>query len=110
MAWKASASSEFPVLIQLGSTRSSHSAPKNCTVSTRSAVFPPPVSPVKWMLKSLPPSTARQIAAKSGMVMRAGATSISAPENKPYGERGAGVRDPFGNSWFIATYGTGAKM
>jgi PhnB protein len=41
--------------------------------------------------------------------LRAGATSISAPEDKPYGERGAGVRDPFGNSWFIATYGKGAK-
>jgi uncharacterized glyoxalase superfamily protein PhnB len=42
--------------------------------------------------------------------LRAGATSISAPEDKPYGERGAGVRDPFGNSWFIATYGQSAKM
>jgi len=41
--------------------------------------------------------------------LQAGAASISGPENKPYGERGAGVRDPFGNSWFIATYGTGAK-
>lgn len=41
--------------------------------------------------------------------LRAGATSISAPEDKPYGERGAGVRDRFGNSWFLATYTAGAK-
>lgn len=35
--------------------------------------------------------------------LKAGATSISAPANQPYGERGAGVIDPQGNSWFIAT-------
>jgi PhnB protein len=34
----------------------------------------------------------------------AGATSLAAPEDKPYGERGAGVRDAFGNTWWIATY------
>ncbi len=33
-----------------------------------------------------------------------GALSIGAPEDKPYGERGAGVRDSFGNTWWIATY------
>jgi PhnB protein len=36
--------------------------------------------------------------------MRAGATSLEAPRDKPYGDRSAGVKDPFGNSWFIATY------
>jgi PhnB protein len=35
--------------------------------------------------------------------LKAGATSISAPADQPYGERGAGVRDPAGNSWFLAT-------
>jgi PhnB protein len=35
--------------------------------------------------------------------LKAGATSISAPVDQPYGERGAGVRDPAGNSWFLAT-------
>ena len=35
--------------------------------------------------------------------LRAGATSITPPENKPYGERGAAVADPAGNQWFIAT-------
>ncbi|HEX2715026.1 MAG TPA: VOC family protein [Candidatus Acidoferrales bacterium] len=34
----------------------------------------------------------------------AGATSIEAPINKPYGDRSAGVTDPFGNQWFIATH------
>lgn len=36
--------------------------------------------------------------------LRNGATPIAAPEGKPYGERAGGVRDSFGNVWFIATY------
>ncbi|HEV7428566.1 MAG TPA: VOC family protein [Thermoanaerobaculia bacterium] len=35
--------------------------------------------------------------------LRAGATSVEAPADKPYGERGAWVIDPFENQWFIAT-------
>jgi len=35
--------------------------------------------------------------------LEAGATSISAPADQPYGERGASVKDPAGNSWFLAT-------
>jgi PhnB protein len=35
--------------------------------------------------------------------LRAGATSIQPPADQPYGERSAGVTDPFGNRWFIAT-------
>ena len=35
--------------------------------------------------------------------IRAGAISISAPADQPYGERGAGIQDPAGNSWFLAT-------
>jgi uncharacterized glyoxalase superfamily protein PhnB len=35
--------------------------------------------------------------------LEAGGTSISAPTDQPYGERGAGVQDPAGNSWFLAT-------
>ncbi len=35
--------------------------------------------------------------------LRAGAHSIQPPANQPYGERNAGVTDPFGNRWFIAT-------
>jgi PhnB protein len=35
--------------------------------------------------------------------IRAGATSIEAPSDKPYGRSG-GVRDAFGNSWYITTH------
>ncbi len=34
--------------------------------------------------------------------LRAGATSLYAPADQPYGERSGGVTDPFGNQWFIA--------
>lgn len=33
-----------------------------------------------------------------------GAEPIVAPEDKPYAERAAGVKDGFGNTWWIATY------
>ena len=33
-----------------------------------------------------------------------GATSVAAPQNKPYSERRAGVKDSFGNIWWISTY------
>jgi PhnB protein len=36
--------------------------------------------------------------------LRAGATSVEAPNDKPYGERSAGIKDPFGNVWWAATY------
>jgi len=36
--------------------------------------------------------------------LQAGATSISQPEDQPYGDRNAGVKDPFGNTWYIATH------
>jgi PhnB protein len=36
--------------------------------------------------------------------LKAGATSIDEPRNAPYGDRSAGVKDAFGNSWFIATH------
>ena len=34
--------------------------------------------------------------------IEAGATSTNEPADQPYGERMAGVKDPFGNQWFIA--------
>jgi PhnB protein len=34
--------------------------------------------------------------------LRAGATSIDAPSDKPYGRSG-GVKDPFGNSWYVTS-------
>ena len=36
--------------------------------------------------------------------LRAGATSLSAPEDQSYGDRVAGVKDVFGNVWYIATH------
>jgi hypothetical protein len=33
-----------------------------------------------------------------------GATSTTPPENKPYQERAAGVKNSFSNIWYIATY------
>ncbi|MNZ91768.1 Glyoxalase-like domain protein [compost metagenome] len=33
----------------------------------------------------------------------AGASIIEEPLDKPYGERGAGIRDAQGNQWFLAT-------
>jgi PhnB protein len=36
--------------------------------------------------------------------LSAGAASIQPPTDQPYGDRSAGVTDPFGNRWFIATH------
>ncbi len=36
--------------------------------------------------------------------IEAGATGDSKPADQPYGDRSAGVTDPAGNRWFIATH------
>jgi PhnB protein len=36
--------------------------------------------------------------------LAAGATSIMEPTDHPYGDRSGGVKDPFGNQWYIATH------
>jgi len=36
--------------------------------------------------------------------LNAGATSISEPKDQPYGDRSAGVKDVWGNQWYIATH------
>jgi PhnB protein len=36
--------------------------------------------------------------------LRAGATSIMEPADQFYGDRSAGVKDPAGNQWWIATH------
>jgi PhnB protein len=36
--------------------------------------------------------------------LEAGAISLDAPQDHEYGERGAGVKDPAGNYWYIATH------
>ncbi len=40
----------------------------------------------------------------------AGATSFQEPTDQPYGDRQAGVRDAFGNTWYIATHIKDAAM
>src|SRR5262249_36755791 len=35
--------------------------------------------------------------------LRAGATSMQKPTDQPYGDREAGIKDPFGNHWYVAT-------
>ncbi|MBC7542399.1 MAG: VOC family protein [Candidatus Sericytochromatia bacterium] len=36
--------------------------------------------------------------------LAAGGVSLDAVSDKPYGERGGSVRDPFGNVWHLGTY------
>jgi PhnB protein len=36
--------------------------------------------------------------------LQAGASSLQAPADQPWGERTANVQDPFGNNWYIATF------
>jgi PhnB protein len=36
--------------------------------------------------------------------LKAGASSLHEPMDQDYGERSAGVKDPFGNYWYIATH------
>jgi uncharacterized glyoxalase superfamily protein PhnB len=42
--------------------------------------------------------------------IKAGAKSLSAPADQPYGDRNAGVVDPFDNQWYIATHIKDMKM
>jgi PhnB protein len=60
-----------------------------------------------------PPATATQasiyvyvddVDAAYQRAIQAGATSLGEPSDKPYQERNAGVKDTFGNIWYIATY------
>jgi len=39
-----------------------------------------------------------------GKAVQAGATNLSAPGERPYGDRECGFRDPGGNQWFVATH------
>ena len=46
----------------------------------------------------------RDVDATYKRALNNGAEDIAPPEDKPYGERAAAVRDAFGNTWRIATY------
>ncbi|WJH32936.1 VOC family protein [Paenibacillus sp. CC-CFT747] len=39
--------------------------------------------------------------------LEAGAVSLYEPGDMPYGERSAGIEDPFGNHWYLATFQRG---
>ncbi len=39
--------------------------------------------------------------------LQAGAASVMEPADQPYGDRLAGVKDPFGNLWYMATHKEG---
>jgi len=39
-----------------------------------------------------------------GKAVAAGAETLFEPADMPYGERSGGVRDPWGNNWYIATF------
>ena len=45
----------------------------------------------------------RDVDAVYRRAIQAGGTSVNAPEDKPCDERNAGVKDTFGNTWWIAT-------
>jgi PhnB protein len=36
--------------------------------------------------------------------LQAGAASVHPVADQPYGDRSGGVKDPFGNTWYIATH------
>ncbi len=36
--------------------------------------------------------------------LQAGGVSIGEPQDHPYGDRSGGIKDPFGNQWYIATH------
>src|SRR2546425_9735015 len=75
-ALNASPSSELAVLDHApGRWRASIPAPQCCCTSAASSVLVTPVGPTRWMLKSVPPRTARAGAARRGTVTRRGATS-----------------------------------
>jgi PhnB protein len=61
---------------------------------------PPPASAAPASIYVYVPD----VDATYGRALEAGAEEISPPEDKPYDERAAGVKDSFGNTWWIATY------
>jgi len=59
-----------------------------------------PYQPTQSMFYSYVPN----VDAVYRRALTAGGTSIQEPADQPYGDRSAGVLDPFGNQWFIATH------
>ena len=46
----------------------------------------------------------KDVDATYGRALAEGATSVSEPADKPWKARNAGVKDAFGNIWYIETY------
>jgi len=44
--------------------------------------------------------------AAHGAALQVGATSLMQPNDRPHGDRMAGVEDPCGNVWWLATHKT----
>ncbi len=42
--------------------------------------------------------------------VQAGATSLAAPADRPWGDRDGAVKDPGGNTWYITTHGSGKHI
>jgi PhnB protein len=61
---------------------------------------PPPASAAPCSIYVYVPD----VDAAYGRALEAGATEIAPPEDKLYNERAAGVKDSFGNTWWMATY------
>ena len=62
--------------------------------------FPPSASPTRASIYVYVPDVDESYR----RALAAGARSIAAPEDKPYQERAAGIKDSFGNSWYISTF------
>lgn len=62
--------------------------------------FPPGISPTRASIYVY----VADVDAAYQRALAAGATSSAAPEDKPYQERAAGVKDSFGNTWYFATF------
>jgi PhnB protein len=67
-------------------------------------------TPAQWGVKpdsAPPPSTlyvyVNDVDATYPRALRSGATSLAEPVDAPWGDRVAGVRDSYGNSWWLAT-------
>ena len=69
---------------------------------------PPPTWGVKSDSKAPPPSPAyvyvSDVDAAYQRAIRMGATSLCEPSDQPWRDRMAGVRDSYGNCWWIATF------
>jgi len=80
-------------------------APMHAQVTIGDTTFMIGPSTPEW--KAMPLSIylyAPDVDAVYARALEHGATSLMAPDNQFYGDRSAGVRDPQGNVWWLATH------